>query len=151
MCPQKNWIAAFAWLFLAVTVTTAQREQDSHGNVVVKMEVLDLNNGLPGAGTNSVAAVGARFGKETTTEKDKSGKLLYLRTIDGQSRWLPDNAIEVKLDIKENGAKRTETIRLENFEPKTVLLRENRAVGWRELLRLIPVFEPNELPCHVAG
>jgi len=57
----------------------------------------------------------------------------------------------VKLDIKENGAKRTETIRLENFEPKTVLLRENRAVGWRELLRLIPVFEPNELPCHVAG
>jgi len=57
---------------------------------------------------------------------------------------------QLKLDINENGAKRTET-RLENFEPKTVLLRENRALGWRELLRLIPVFGPNELPSHVAG
>lgn len=80
------------------------------------------------------------------------GKLLYLRTIDGRSRWLPDNPIEITLEISENGAKRTETMRLENFEPKTVLLRENRGLGWRELLRLIPVYEPNQLPsAHVGG
>ena len=148
----RTWTAALVSFFLATSFATGQEKDDSQKNVRVKLEALNLYDGLPSAGTNTLAFVGMRFGKDTTTEKDKSGKLLYLRTIDGRSRWLPDNAIEITLEISENGAKRTETMRLENFEPKTVLLRENRELGWREVLRLIPVYEPNQLPsAHVGG
>jgi hypothetical protein len=139
---------------LAVSVTTAQeKKSDSHENVLVRLEILDLTNGLPGASSGSIVAVGGSFGKDRTTVRDRQGKLLYMRTIDGQCRWLPGNAIEVTLDITENGVKRSERIRLENFEPKTLLLRENRELGWREVLRLIPVFEPpgQAQPSHVAG
>lgn len=153
MNPQRNWIAVLACALLTVSVTPAQeKKEDPRKNVLVQLEVLDLNDGLPGARSSSIVVVGGRFGKETTTEKDKSGKLLYLRTIDGQCQWLAGNAIEVTLEIAENGIKRTESIRLENFEPKTLVLRENRALGWREVVRLIPVFEPNQAPSsHVAG
>src|SRR5215471_16460334 len=40
------------------------------------------------------------------------------------------------------GRTRTERIRLENFEPKTIVLRENRELDWRGVLRLVPVFAP---------
>ena len=132
--------ALFLCVLLAASVAKAQG--DSHNNVLVRLEVLDIENGLPGAGSSSTAPVGARFGKEKTRESDNSGKVSYRRTIDGQSRWLPDNAIEITLDINENGRKRTKTIRLIHFEPKILVLRENRGLGKREVLRLIPVFEP---------
>jgi hypothetical protein len=143
MNPHTNWTAALACFLLAASATTAQeKKSDSHENVLVQLEVLDLTDGLPGASSNSRVPVGGRFGKETTTEKDSRGKLLYMRTIDGQCRWLAGNAIEVSLEISENDVKRTERIRLENFEPKTIVLREDPALGWREVLRLIPVFAP---------
>jgi hypothetical protein len=132
-------------------VTTAQERKDNRSDVLVQMEILDLQNGLPGTGSKSTSPVGGLFGLDTTREKDPSGKQLYFRTIDGQSRWVEDNGIEITLKINENGTKRTETIHLSNFEPKTLVLRENRALGRRELLRLIPVFEPNQPSSHLAG
>lgn len=152
MSPHGNWTVAFACLFFALSpAATQDKKEDSHKNVQVQLEVLDLYDGLPGTGTKTIGAVGTRFGKETTTEKDKTGKLLYLRAIEGQSRWLPSNVIEIKFEITENSAKRTETVRLENFEPKTIVLREKRELGWREVLRLIPVFEPTKFLPLVAA
>jgi hypothetical protein len=147
----RNWIVVATSLLFAVSLTTAQDEKDSRSNVFVQMEVLDMNNGLPGARSWSVAPVGGRFGKETSTERDSAGKLLYSRTFDGQSRWLQDNVIEIRLEITENGAKRTETIQLKNFEPKILVLRENKARGWCELLRLMPVFDPRPSPAQAAN
>jgi hypothetical protein len=109
----------FVCLLFAANVATAQEENDSHRNIRVQVEVLNLYHGLSeGAWGSSVVPVGIHFGNDTTTEKDSSGKVVYLRTITGQSRWLPDNAIEMTLEINENGVNRTETIRLENLEPR---------------------------------
>lgn len=142
MSPRKIWPVVVLLLMTGGVTTAQENEGDPHSRVQVKLEVLDLHDALPGAESNSIVAVGGRFGKDTTTEKDKSGKLLYLRTIDGQSRWLPGNAIEITLEITENDVKRTETVLLEGFEPKTLVLREDPAHGRRELLRLIPVSGP---------
>ena len=148
---QWNWTIALACLMFGLGVTTAQERNDNRSHVLVQLEILDMTNGLPGGASKSTCLVGGSFGRETTKEKDPSGKQIYLRTIDGQSRWVENNGIEVTLEINENGTKRVETIHLNNFEPKTFVLRENRALGQRELLRLIPVFEPNEPSSHVAG
>ena len=139
-----NCIIALAYLMFGVGVTTAQKRKDYRNDVFVQLEILDMTNGLPGAASKSTCLVGGAFGRDTRKEKDPSGKQIYVGTIDGQSRWVEDNAIEITLNIDENGTKRTETIHLSNFEPKTLVLRENRALVWRELLRLTPVFEPNQ-------
>jgi hypothetical protein len=97
-----------------------------------------------------MSRVGGSFGKDTTREKDPSGKLVYFRTVDGQSHWVERNGIEVTLKINENGTKRTETIQLYNFEPKTLALRENRSLGPRELLRVIPVWDPKPAASRMA-
>ena len=129
----------------AFTASQEKEEEDPHSRVQVKLDLLILHDGLPGgAGGGGSFAVGGNIGKATTARKDSSGKVI-VRTIEGQSRWLPDNAIEITLDITENDVKRTETILLEGFEPKTLVLSEDPAHGRRELLRLIPVFGPN--PC----
>lgn len=148
---QWNWAIALTCLMFGLGVTTAQERKDNRNGVLVQMEILNLQNGLPGEESKSTCAVGGSFGRDTTTEKDPSGKQIYFRTIDGQSRWVENNGIEVTFKISENGTKRIKTIHLNNFEPKTFVLRENRALGWRELLRLIPVFEPNEPSSHAAG
>jgi hypothetical protein len=135
---------------MAGGATIAQdKEDDPHSRVKVKLEVLTLHDGLPGGGGVSLFSVGGRLGKQTSMRKDSSRKVVYARTIEGQSRWLPDNAIEITLEITENDVKRTETILLEGFEPKTLVLREDPAHGRRELLRLIPVsgsLEPDKYP-----
>jgi hypothetical protein len=146
-----NCTIVLACLMFGLGVTTAQERKDYRNDVLVQLEILDMTNGLPGAASKSTCLVGGLFGRDTTKEKDPSGKQIYFRTIDGQSRWVEDNAIEITLEINENGTKRTEMIHLSNFEPKTLVLRENRALGWRELLRLIPVFEPNQPSSHPAG
>jgi hypothetical protein len=162
-----NCTIALACLMFGLGVTTAQERKDHRNDgsentvdgssalarqyVLVQLEILDMTNGLPGAASKSTCLVGGSFGRDTTKEKDPSGKQIYFRTIDGQSRWVEDNAIEITLKINENGTKRTEAIHLIKFEPKTLVLRENRALGWRELLRLIPVFEPNQTSSHMAG
>jgi hypothetical protein len=161
MNPQRNCVAALACLLLAAGVTTAQEKKNdsssasrstaSRESVLVQLQVLDLQDGLPGLFSFNVAAVGANFGPTVTIDKDPSGKLLYSRTINAQSRWLPDNAIEVTLEITENSIKRTETIRLENFSPKTLVLRENPALNSREILRLIPVIGTPAQPATVVG
>jgi hypothetical protein len=146
----RNWVAALACLLLAAGVTTAQEKTVSRKNVLVQLQVLNLQDGLPGLSSFSTAAVGTNFGPTVSTEKDKSGKRLYSRTINAQTRWLPDNAIEVTLEITENGIKRTETIRLEDFVPKTLVLREKPALGSREILRLIPVIGTPAQPASVV-
>ena len=148
---QWNWTIALACLMFGLGVTTAQERKDYRNHVLVQLEILDMTNGLPGGASKSTCLVGGSLGRDTTTENDPSGKQIYIRTIDGQSRWVENNGIEVTLKINENSTKRIETIHLSNFEPKTLVLRENRALGRRELLRLIPVFEPNEPSDHVAG
>ena len=97
----------------------------------------------------STSPVGGRFGLDTTMEKDPSGKQVYLRAIDGRSQWVQTNAIELTLEINENGKKRIDKIRLDNFEPKTLVLREDPASGWRELLRVIPVW-PRQVTCQIS-
>ena len=161
MNQQRNWVAALACLLLAASVTTAQEKKNdsssasrstvSRENVLVQLQVLNLQDGLPGLSSYNVAAVGTNFGPTVTTEKDASGKLPYSRTINAQSQWLPGNAIEVTLEITENSIKRTETIRLENFAPKTLVLRENPTLGSREILRLIPVIGTPAQPASVVG
>ena len=161
MNAQRNWVAALAGLLLAASVTTAQEKKNdsssatrstvSRENVLVQLQVINLQDGLPGLCSFNLAAVGTNFGPTVTTEKDASGKLLYSRSINAQSRWLPDNAIEVTLEITENSLKRTETIRLENFAPKTLMLRENPPLGSREILRLIPVIGTPAQPAGVVG
>jgi hypothetical protein len=161
MNQRRNWVAALACLLLAASVTTAQEKKNdsssvsrstaSRENVLVQLQVLNLQDGLPGLFSYNVAAVGTNFGPTVTTEKDASGNLLYSRTINAQSRWLPGNAIEVTLEITENNIKRTETIRLENFAPMTRVLRENPALGSREILRLIPVIGTPAQPASVVG
>lgn len=146
-----NWLIALTCLIFGLGVTTAQERKDNRNDVVVQMEILYLQNGLPAGGSKSTFAVGGSFGRDTTTVKEPSGKQIYFRTIDGQSRWVENNKIAVTLKISENGTKRIKTIQLNNFEPKTLVLRENRPAGWRELLHLIPVFEPNEPSSHAAG
>lgn len=129
MNPHRKWIAAIGWIFLAVAVATSQeKEDDSHNGVGVNLEVLTLCDGLPGAGVASAFPVGGGI------------NVIYHRHIEGHSRWLPNNAIEVTLKITEiDNTKRTETILLESFEPKTLVLREDPERGRRDLLRLIPV------------
>jgi hypothetical protein len=138
MDQRKNWVAALACLLLATSVTTAQEKKNgsssanrstvSRDNVLVQLQVLNLQDGLPGLSSYEVAVVGTNFGPTVTTEKDASGRLFYSRTINAQSRWLPDNAIEVTLEITENSSKHTETIR-----------------------RLIPVIGTPAQPASVVG
>ena len=146
MSPRKIWPVVLLLLTTAGATTAQEEKNDPHGRVQVRLEVLNLYDGLPGGGPTSVSliSVGGRLGKQTTLRKDGSGKTVYARTIEGQSRWLPGNAIEIMLEITENDVKRTETILLEGFEPKALVLRENPARGTRELLRLIPVSRPLE-------
>ena len=140
MNPRCNWVAIPIVLFFACSIARAQGEKDSHRGIQLQIERFMLHQGLPGGEWGRrVVSVGKSFGEGKTTLQDKSGKVLYVRTITGESRWLPDNGIEVTLNINENGVNRTETIRLEDFQPETILLRElpgNR----REELRLIPEF-----------
>jgi hypothetical protein len=147
---QWNWPIALAFFMFSLGVTTAHERKDNRNDILVQMEILDLQNGLPGEGSKSTCAVGGPFGIDTTREKDPSGKQIYFRTVDGRSRWVTNNGIEVTLKINENGAKRTETVQLNDFEPKTLVLREDRALGRRELLRLIPVWEPQPVPSAAA-
>jgi hypothetical protein len=147
---QRNWPIALVCFMFSFGVTTAQERKDNRSDVLVQMEILDLQNGLPGTGSKSTSPVGGLFGVDTTREKDPSGKQLYFRTIDGRSRWVQNNGIEVTLEIDENGTKRTETVRLNDFEPKTLVLREDRALGRRELLRLIPVWDPKTVLSSTA-
>lgn len=141
----RGWyfIIVLTCFLLGMTTTAQERRKDYRGEIFVQLEILDLKDGLPGASSKSTSSVGGPFGLDTTREKDTSGKQVYFRTIDGRSRWVQRNEIEITLEINENGKKRTETIRLNNFEPKTLVLREDRAFGWRELLRAIPIWDPN--------
>ena len=129
-------IAAIGCMFLPVAVATSQeKKDDSHNGVGVNLEVLTLCNGLPSGGVANAFSVGSGI------------EVVYLRIIEVQSRWRPKNAIEVTLKITEiDDAKRTETILLEGFEPKTLVLHEDPARGTRELLRLMPVFGPVFVP-----
>lgn len=148
---RRNWILIPICLFFAGSVARGQGEKDSHKDfqiqaekkVQIQIEEFMLHQGLPGGEWNRrLVSVGRPFGMGRTSEQDRSGKRIYVRTITGQSQWLPDNGIEVTVNIDENGVKRTETIRLQGFQPKTILLRRlsrNR----REELRLVPeFFEP---------
>lgn len=145
MNPRKICPIVVLLLMTAGATAAQDKEEDPHSRVQVKLEMLTLHDGLPGGGAlGGLISVGGRLPKQTSMRKDSSGKVVYRRTIEGQSRWLPDNAIEIALEITENDAKRTETIRLEGFEPKTLVLREDPARGTRELLRLIPVSGPLE-------
>jgi len=125
-----NWVAAVVCLLLAAMVTTAQEEKaDSFKNSVrIQFDVLDLRNGLPVFFGQSVYAVG------TSLKVAISPPTIYAK-----SRWLPDNAIEVTVEITENSIMRSETIRLENFAPKTLVLGEDSAHGVRKILRLVTV------------
>jgi thiol-disulfide isomerase/thioredoxin len=125
-----NWAAALVYLLLAAIATTAQEKKaDSFKNSVrIQFDVLHLRNGLPVLSGQSVAAVGTNLEVAISPP-----------TINAKSRWLPDNAIEVTLEITENSIVRTETIRLEDFAPKTLVLGEDSALGLRKILRLIPV------------
>ena len=107
---QWNWTIALACLMFGLGVTTAQGRNDYRSHVLVQLEILDMTNGLPGGASKSTCLVGGSFGRDTTKEKDPSGKQIYFRTIDGQSRWVENNGIEVTLKINENGTKRIETI-----------------------------------------
>lgn len=146
MNPRKIWPVVVLLLMTGGATTAQEKEDDPHGRVKVKLEVLTLYNGLPGGWGGSLFSVGDRLGKQTSMRKDSSGKVVYRRTIEGQSRWLPDNAIEITLETTENDVKRNERILLEGFEPKTLVLREDPTHSTRELLRLIPVFsiEPDK-------
>ena len=129
MNPHRKWIAAIGCMFLAVAVAISQEKvDDSHNGVGVNLELLTLCNGLPRNGMATAFLVGGGI------------EVVYLRTIEVQSRWRANNAIEVTLKITEiDDAKRAETILLEGFEPKTLVLHEDPEHGRRELLRLIPV------------
>jgi hypothetical protein len=143
MSPRNIWPVLVLLLMTGGATTAQEKEDDPHSRVQVKFEVLNLYDGLPGGGwSGGLFSVGGHLGKQTSMRKDSSGKVVYRRTIEGQSRWLPDNAIEITLEITENDVKRTERILLEGFEPKTLVLREDPAHGRRELLRLIPVSGP---------
>ena len=144
-------IVALACTFLMAGTARAQQITDSQKNVYVQLETLELNNGLPGAEGISVVGVGGSFGTDTTTERDRFGKLLYVRNIKGESRWLAHNVIEVKFNITENGVRRTERIRVKNFEPNVLVLREDRSRAWRELLRIIPVFKLDQSSPGISG
>ena len=149
MNPRKIW-PVVALLLMAVGATTAQEKGDPHSMVQVRVEVLTLHDGLPEGAISSTNLVGRRLGNVGSIERDDSGNVVYDKTIDGKSQWLPGNVIKVTLEITENDLKRTETILLEGFEPQTLVLREDPADGRRELLRVIPVFTVLEMSYHAA-
>ena len=61
---------------------------DPHGSMQVKLEVLNLYDGLPGGpASSSLISVGHHLGRQTSVRKDSSGKVVYLRTVEGQIRW----------------------------------------------------------------
>jgi len=126
---------------LTAVVTTAQEQQaNSFKNFVrIQFDVIQLHDGLPGASGQSVYAVGTNLQVAMSPP-----------TIVANSRWLQDNAIEVILEITENRTTRTETVRLENFAPKTLVLSENSALGLRKILRLIPVIAYEDMKEQVA-
>ncbi len=136
-----NWVAAVVCLLLAAIVTTAQEEKaDSFKNLVrIQFDVLHLRNGLPELFGQSVAAVGTSVKVAVSPP-----------TIHAKSRWLPDNAIEVTVEITENNIMRSETIRLENFGPKTLVLGEDSATGVRKILRLVPVIADQAIQKEAA-
>lgn len=148
MSPQRNWVAVCVCFFLAVSVAMArEREEDRRSETYLQVDRVHLHNGLPGGAWDvGIVRVGGPLAKDRTTEKDKSGQVIYTRTMTGQTRWLPDNAIEVMLEINENGVERTESVRLENFEPKAIVLRKDPSRNSIELLRFIPIFNTNGLP-----
>lgn len=147
MNPRCKWVLIPIVIFFAGSIARAQEEKDSRRNfqiqiekkIHIQVEKFILSQGLPGAWSVRWVPVGHRFGVGTTTAQDKSGTVTYTRTITGESRWLPDNVIEVTLSINENGVNRTETIRLQGFQSKTILLRKLPR-NKREELRLIPEF-----------
>lgn len=146
MSPRKIWPVVVLLLMTGSATTAQEKEDDPHSRVQVKLERLTLHGGLPGGpASSSLVSVGSRLPKQTRMVRDSSGKAVYLRTIEGQSRWLPDNAIEITLEITENDVERSERILLEGFEPKTLVLREDPAHGTRDLLRLIPVSGPLDM------
>ena len=129
MNPHRKWIAALGCILLAVAVATSQEKKEApRTGVGVKLDVLTLRDGLPRFGTSIAFPVGSGF------------DVVCLGRTEGQSRWLPHNAIEITLKFTGlDNAKRTETIVLEGFEPKTLVLHDDPANGRREMLRLIPV------------
>jgi thiol-disulfide isomerase/thioredoxin len=133
---RRKWVAALVYLFLAAAVTTAQGKKANpfKNSVLIQFDVLHLQEGLPVVSGQSVGAVGTDLKVAISPP-----------TIHAKSRWLPDNAIEMTLEITENGIMRTETIRLENFAPKTVVLGEDSALGLRKILRLIPVIAEQDI------
>ena len=146
MSPRKIWPVVVLVLMTGGATTAQEKEDDPHSRVQVKLEGLTLYDGLPGGpASSSLISVGAHLGKQTSMRKDTSGKVVYLRTIEGQSRWVPGNSIEITLEITENDLKRTERVLLEGFEPKTLVLREDPTHSRRELLRLIPVSGPLDM------
>lgn len=145
MSPQRNWVAVFMCFFLA-GVAMAQ-EEDRRSETYLQVDHLHLHDGLPEGGWGvAMVRIGGPLGKDLTTEKDMSGQVIYARTMTGQTGWLPGNAIEVTLEINENGVERTESVRLENFESKAIVLRKGPAWNSIELLRFIPIFSPNGVP-----
>jgi thiol-disulfide isomerase/thioredoxin len=138
---RRNWAAALACFFLAAIVTTAQGKKAnlSENLVRIQFDVLELHDGLPVTSGQSVYAVGTNL-----------QEALSPPTIIADSLWLQDNAIEVKLEITENGITRRETVRLENFTPKTLVLSEDSALGLRKILRLIPVIAYEDKKEQVA-
>jgi hypothetical protein len=76
MNQRKNWVAALACLLLAASVTTAQEKKNgsssanrstiSRENVLVQLQVLNLQHGLPGLASYNVAVVGTNFGPTVT-------------------------------------------------------------------------------------
>jgi thiol-disulfide isomerase/thioredoxin len=133
---RRKWVAALVYLFLAAAVTTAQGKKANpfKNLVLIQFDVLQLHEGLPVVSGQSVGAVGTDLKVAISPP-----------TIHAKSRWLPDNAIEVTLEITENSIMRTETIRLENFAPKTLVLGEDSALGLRKILRLIPVIDDQDI------
>jgi hypothetical protein len=90
-------------LFGTSCKTPQERKKDYRGAVFAQLEVFEMKDGLPGASSKSTSPVGGLFRLDATREKDTSGKQACFRTIDGRSRWLQTNTIEVALDINENG------------------------------------------------
>jgi hypothetical protein len=69
-----NCTIALACLMFGLGFTTVQERKDYRNDVLVQLEILDMTNGLPGAASKSTCLVGGSFGRDTTKEKDPSGK-----------------------------------------------------------------------------
>jgi thiol-disulfide isomerase/thioredoxin len=133
---RRKWVEAIVYLLLAAAVTTAQQKKANpfKNSVLIQFDELQLHEGLPVISGQSLGAVGTDLKLAISPP-----------TITATSRWLPDNAIEVTLEITEDSTTRTERIRLENFVPETLVLGEDSALHLRKILRLIPVIDDQNI------